>query len=76
MTNAVLEVLTAVTHLLGLPMPDSTSVELGEEHDETSPEYGGDIFTYREHDGTVHRFNLAVDPPHRLDPQGEPRESG
>lgn len=71
MTNAVLEVLTAATLLLGLSVPDSTNLELGTEHDEISPEYGGDIFAFREHDGTVHQFNLATDP----DPRGEPGES-
>ncbi|WP_158894136.1 hypothetical protein [Amycolatopsis anabasis] len=60
MTNDVLKVIGHVTDILGLPFPDSDSFELGEEHDAIAPEYGGDIFTFREHDGTIHRFNLAA----------------
>jgi hypothetical protein len=72
MTNGVLEVLTAVTVLLELPMPDSTGFELGADHDQILPEHGGDAFTFREHDGAVHRFNLVADS-HLPSEQGESR---
>lgn len=66
--DAVLGVLVATTHLLGEPMPDADSLELGAEHEDHAADFGGNLATIRTADGTIHRMPLprpAADHPRR-----------
>ncbi|AEK45977.1 hypothetical protein [Amycolatopsis mediterranei] len=62
MTDGVLKVLTYCTSSLGLPMPDIDSLELGEENDLVAADLAGDVYTFRDFDGTVHRFTGPAAP--------------
>ncbi|WP_439381598.1 hypothetical protein [Amycolatopsis lexingtonensis] len=68
MTDGVLKVLTYCTNSLGLPMPDIDSLELGEEHELVAADLAGDVYTFRDFDGTIHRF---TDPASRNDEAGQ-----
>ncbi|WP_020419049.1 hypothetical protein [Amycolatopsis sp. ATCC 39116] len=58
MREHVLGVLASFTDLLGEPYPKPGALELGENHDQFAPEFGGAIAVIRELDGTTHRVNL------------------
>ncbi|MGW4526949.1 hypothetical protein [Amycolatopsis sp. NPDC004378] len=60
MTDTVLKVVSYVTGALDLPMPDVGGLELGDEHELAAAELGGNTYTFRDAEGTVHRFDLSA----------------
>ena len=69
----VLDAVGTITELLGEPIPDAASLELGEHRDESTAEFSGAVAVVRDVDGTTHRIGLGN--PHTHDATPEPHRS-
>lgn len=65
----VLDAVGTITELLGEPIPDAASLELGEHHDESAAEFSGAVAVVRDADGTTHRIGLGNPQTHDATPE-------